>query len=39
MWAESVADAMAGQAYATLDIAERVELIGLLESLRHRLAH
>ncbi|GAA0508137.1 hypothetical protein Ade02nite_49460 [Paractinoplanes deccanensis] len=37
MWAESVADAMAGQAYASLDTAERVELIGLLESLRHRL--
>jgi len=38
MWAESVADAMAGQAYAVLDLGERVELIGLLESLRHRLA-
>ncbi|WP_250027771.1 SCO6745 family protein [Paractinoplanes maris] len=38
IWAESVADAMAGQAYAALDLGERVELIGLLESLRHRLA-
>jgi hypothetical protein len=37
MWAESIADAMAGQAYAQLELAERVELIGLLESLRHRL--
>jgi hypothetical protein len=36
MWAESVADALAGQAYAPLDRAERVELIGLLESLSHR---
>jgi hypothetical protein len=38
MWADSVADSLAGQAYATLDTAERVELAGLLESLRHRLA-
>ena len=38
MWAESIADAMAGQAYAELELAERVELIGLLESLRHRLS-
>jgi hypothetical protein len=38
MWADSVADALAGQAYATLDTAERVELAGLLESLCHRLA-
>lgn len=37
MWAESIADAMAGQAYAQLDLAERVELVGLLESLSHRL--
>ena len=37
MWAESVADAVAGQAYASLDTAERVELVGLLESLSHRL--
>ena len=38
MWAESVADSLAGQAYAQLDRAERVELIGLLASLSHRLA-
>jgi hypothetical protein len=37
LWAESVADSMAGQAYAALDRAERVELVGLLESLIHRL--
>jgi hypothetical protein len=37
MWAESVADALAGQAYAALDRAERVEFIGLLESISHRL--
>jgi hypothetical protein len=37
MWAESIADAMAGQAYARLELAERVELIGLLESLSERL--
>ncbi len=37
MWAESVATALAGQAYAALDRAERIELIGLLESLSHRL--
>jgi hypothetical protein len=37
MWAESIADAMAGQAYAQLELAERVELIGLLESLSERL--
>ncbi|GAB1643106.1 SCO6745 family protein [Krasilnikovia sp. MM14-A1259] len=37
MWAESVADALAGQAYAELDLTERVELIGLLESLHHAL--
>jgi hypothetical protein len=37
MWAESIADAMAGQAYAQLDLAERVELLGLLESLSQRL--
>jgi len=37
MWAESIADAMAGQAYAHLDRAERIEFIGLLESLNHRL--
>ncbi|MEV4636235.1 hypothetical protein AB0J80_02680 [Actinoplanes sp. NPDC049548] len=38
MWAESVAGSLAGQAYAALDRAERIELIGLLESLSHRLA-
>jgi hypothetical protein len=37
LWAESIADAMAGQAYAQLELAERVELVGLLESLSHRL--
>ena len=39
MWADSVADALAGQAFATLDMTERVELVGLLESLSQRLAH
>ena len=38
MWADSVADSLTGQAYATLETNERVELIGLLESLSHRLA-
>jgi hypothetical protein len=33
LWAESIADAMAGQAYAHLELAERVEFVGLLESL------
>jgi hypothetical protein len=37
MWAESVADSLAGQAYAQLDRAERIELIGLLESLSTQL--
>jgi len=37
MWAESVADALAGQAYGSLNREERVELCGLLESLVHRL--
>ncbi|WP_433370640.1 SCO6745 family protein [Actinoplanes sp. CA-142083] len=37
MWADSVADALAGQAYAALDMAERIELVGLLESLSQRL--
>ena len=37
MWAESVADALAGQAYGHLSGEERVELCGLLESLNHRL--
>jgi hypothetical protein len=38
MWAESVADSLVGQAYAALDRAERVEFVGLLESLSHRLS-
>ena len=38
MWAESVADSLAGQAYAQLDRAERIELCGLFESLSHRLS-
>jgi hypothetical protein len=38
IWAEAVADSLAGQAYAALDQAERVEFTGLLESLGHRLA-
>jgi hypothetical protein len=37
MWAESVTDALAGQAYGALDRAERVEFIGLIESISHRL--
>ncbi len=37
MWADSVADALAGQAYARLDFEERAEFCGLLESLGHRL--
>ena len=37
MWAESIADAMAGQAYAELDLTERTEFVGLLESLSARL--
>jgi len=37
MWAEAIADALAGQAYGHLDRAERIELIGLLESLSQRL--
>ena len=36
MWAEAVADSLAGQAYASLDLAERVEFVGLLESLGQR---
>lgn len=36
MWAESVADSLAGQAYGALEREERVELCGLLESLTHR---
>ena len=38
VWAEAVADSIAGRAYAQLDRSERVELIGLLESLSHRLS-
>ncbi|MFF5295811.1 SCO6745 family protein [Paractinoplanes globisporus] len=38
IWADSVADALAGQAYAALDMTERIELVGLLESLSQRLA-
>ncbi|MET0426140.1 MAG: hypothetical protein ABW046_19885 [Actinoplanes sp.] len=38
MWADSVADSLAGQAYQGLTVGERVELVGLLESLSHRLA-
>ena len=38
MWADSVGDALAGQAYAVLDMGERIELAGLLESLSQRLA-
>jgi hypothetical protein len=38
MWAESVADALAGQAYTQLELGERVELIGLIASLNHRLS-
>lgn len=37
MWAEAVADSIAGQAYAKLDLAERIELVGLLDSLQHRI--
>ena len=38
MWADSVADALAGQAYAHLSQEERVEFCGLLESLSHRFS-
>jgi hypothetical protein len=38
MWAESVADALAGQAYGQLSGAERIEFVGLLESLSQRLS-
>jgi hypothetical protein len=37
MWAEAVANSLAGQAYGALDRGERVEFAGLLESLTHRL--
>jgi hypothetical protein len=36
MWAESVTDSLAGRAYAALDLAERIELVGLLTSLSAR---
>jgi hypothetical protein len=32
LWAEAVTDRIAGQAYAVLDSAERVELVGLLDA-------
>ncbi len=38
MWAESVADAVSGQAYGKLERAERIELAGLMESLTHRFS-
>jgi hypothetical protein len=38
MWAESIADALAGQAYAQLELSERAEFAGLLESLSRRLS-
>ena len=38
MWADSVADALAGQAYAVLEMGDRIELVGLLESLSQRLS-
>jgi hypothetical protein len=38
MWADSITDSIAGQAYRQLDRAERIELVGLIESLRARLA-
>ncbi|MEU4237861.1 hypothetical protein [Actinoplanes sp. NPDC026619] len=38
LWADSVGDALAGQAYLALDIGERIEFVGLLESLSQRLA-
>lgn len=37
LWADAVADSLAGQAYAALDQPERIEFVGLLESLGHRL--
>jgi hypothetical protein len=37
MWAESVANSLAGQAYAQLSLAERIEFVGLLESLSRQL--
>lgn len=38
LWAESITDSIAGRAYAQLDGAERIELLGLLDSLRQRIA-
>ena len=38
MWADSVADSLAGQAYGHLNREERVEFNGLLESLSERLS-
>ncbi|MEV0902213.1 hypothetical protein [Actinoplanes sp. NPDC049802] len=38
LWADAVADALAGQAFSALDRAERIEFAGLLDSLSHRLA-
>ncbi|GAA0816929.1 SCO6745 family protein [Spirilliplanes yamanashiensis] len=37
VWADAITDAMCGQAFAALDGAERVELVGLLNSLLGRL--
>jgi hypothetical protein len=37
-WAESVTDAIAGQAYRALDRPERVELVGLLDSFHKTVA-
>jgi hypothetical protein len=37
MWAEAVAGSLAGQGYAQLSLAERIEFLGLLESLRSQL--
>lgn len=34
LWAEAVTDSITGQSFAVLDTAERVELVGLIESLR-----
>jgi hypothetical protein len=37
MWAEAVAGSLAGQAYGQLSLVERVEFLGLLDSLRSQL--
>jgi hypothetical protein len=37
MWAEAVTDSIAGEAFARLDVAERVELVGLLDTLLRRI--